>query len=313
MRSCPTLAPRVVDPARALAPWGLGHCPTRLIAQRENRVFRVDTSDGPLALRLHRPGLRSPSQLVAELDWMATLAKGGLAVPRPIPTRQGQCLHQMDEALVSVLSWVEGQPMLAGATVADAHALGAAMADLHLISDIWGPPIGLDRPRWDAPGLLGDAPLWGRFWEAPLPSSQRALLAKARDVALALLEGYQGDFGLVHADLVPENVLLGHAGPVLLDFDDGGFGWRLFDLATCLNRLEKLGDPLPLQAALLAGYTQRRRIDLTDLPLFRALRAFTYVGWSAARLDESGSQNRLARHAETACRFARKLIEGPSA
>ena len=65
---------RLTDPAPYLAAWGLAGAPCRLVAQRENRVYRVETPDGARALRLHRAGYRSPAELKSELDWMAALA-----------------------------------------------------------------------------------------------------------------------------------------------------------------------------------------------------------------------------------------------
>ena len=110
-----------------------------------------------------------------------------------------------------------------------------------------------DRPVWDAQGLLGETPLWGRFWENPqLTAAQAALLTQARDHALARLSALKGaDYGLIHADLVQENVLIGPGGPHLIDFDDGGFGYRLFDMATVLNFILREADPAPLQAAFV--------------------------------------------------------------
>jgi aminoglycoside phosphotransferase (APT) family kinase protein len=42
---------------------------------------------------------------------------------------------------------------------------------------------------------------------------------------------------LVHGDVSPKNILVGHAGPVLLDAECGWFGDPAFDLAFCLNHL----------------------------------------------------------------------------
>ena len=37
--------------------------PLTFVKMRENTVFRADTPDGPIALRLHRPGYRSLQEL----------------------------------------------------------------------------------------------------------------------------------------------------------------------------------------------------------------------------------------------------------
>ena len=39
---------------------------------------------------------------------------------------------------------------------------------------------------------------------------------------------------MIHADLVPENVLVDGDSIRLIDFDDAGFGWHHFEIATAL-------------------------------------------------------------------------------
>lgn len=301
---------------KALSLWGLsGHTAT-LAAQRENHVYRVDAPE-PLALRLHRRGMRSQAELLSELDWMAALQARGLSVPRPYPALDGALCHQIDGQIVDVLGWLDGVPMGIAGRLNPAidghaayHALGQAMANLHLKSDDWTPPPHFQRHAWDLDGLLGEAPLWGRFWQNPrLTPAQSALMTKARNRAREHLTALPApDYGLIHADLVQENVLIGPDGPHLIDFDDGGFGYRLFDMATVLNFILREPDPAPLQQAFLHGYLATRPIDLTDLPLFQAIRAFTYVGWIVPRLTEPGADTRHTRFITLASQMAETLL-----
>ncbi len=302
--------------AQALSLWGLTGCQTTLLAERENHVYRIDSAP-PLALRLHRRGSRSTAELLSELDWMAALQAQGLSVPRPYPALDKALCHQIDGQIVDVLGWVDGVPMGIGGRLNPAldgpatyRALGQAMARLHILSDAWTPPAHFTRHAWDAGGLVGDAPLWGRFWENPrLTADQTALMVQVRDKARVLLAAMPGhDFGLIHADLVVENVLIGPAGPQLIDFDDGGYGYRLFDIATVLNVTLREPDPAPLQQAFTQGYLATRPIDLTALPLFQTLRALTYVGWIVPRLSEPGAAARHTRFTALACHMAETLM-----
>jgi aminoglycoside phosphotransferase (APT) family kinase protein len=60
---------------------------------------------------------------------------------------------------------------------------------------------------------------------------------------------------LVHGDVSPKNILLGPAGPVLLDAECAWFGDPAFDLAFCLNHLLLKAAHLPIRArALLAAF-----------------------------------------------------------
>lgn len=105
------------------------------------------------------------------------------------------------------------------------------MAEMHTLADRWIPPDGFSRPSWHADGLLGQQPLWGRFWDCEgLSSAQIAALSALRNdlaLQLATLPTPAKDFGLIHADLVRENVLVTESGVTFIDFDDAGHGFRL--------------------------------------------------------------------------------------
>ena len=114
------------------------------------------------------------------------------------------------------------------------------------------------------------------------------------------------NIGLIHADLVRENMLVQGDTVRFIDFDDSGFGYRIFDLATAL--LQNINEPdyAELQAALCEGYAERRSLpDIGLLPLFLVLRALTYVGWAADRMSEPAIAGRMPTYLAT----SRKLIE----
>lgn len=295
----------------ALAGWGLQGAEVRLIATRENQVFRVDHGGGSLALRLHRSGYRTDQELRCELQWMAALAEGGLNVPGPKAALDGDTLQTVEGVQVSMLDWLDAEPMGQIGTplvlpdrLGLFFTLGAKMARLHEISDSWTPPTGFQRWAWDRDGLLGEAPLWDRFWENPTLNRQdRTMLERFRTQAQTWLEAEEGaqDYGLIHADLVPENVMHGEGGALyFIDFDDGGYGFRLFDIATALIKNRAEPDYTDLRAALIEGYHSQRTLDMSALDLFMALRSVTYVGWIIARQAEEGADARNQRYLKQA-------------
>lgn len=298
---------------KALQLWGMNNAKATLIAARENAVYRVDGPSGRFALRLHRQGYRTDSQLAAELDWMASVKQSGLSVPAPVASHAGPYLQHVGGVQVDVLTWLDGEtletvlPTLEQKTRCTLfHQLGVLMARLHKASDEWSGASSCDRPRWDENGLLGETPLWDRFWDNPgLTSQQRATLMNFRERATTDLKtnAVSLDFGLIHADLVPGNVMSAGEDLHLIDFDDGGYGFRLFEIATALLKHQNAPDFPKLQAALIQGYLTVRFIDIRALPLFFALRAATYVGWNITRMNEdaSGARNdRFIAQAETA-------------
>ena len=298
--------------------WGLPEHRVQLAARRENSVYHVD-HDAGYALRLHREGYRSDAQLVSELRWMAALEAQGMQVPRPIPSRSGLLVERVEGVQVDVLTWLPGQ-MLGKQGALDGvrdrgalvHQLGGLLAQLHDISDAWVPDAGFTRPRWDAAGLVGDQPLWDRFWLHPdLTASETALFLAARDQARLDLAALQApDFGLIHADAITENLMLHEGRLSLIDFDDGGFGYRDFDVATFLFRQIAAPDYVELRTALLDGYSPRRHIDAQSLDLFLMLRSLTYPGWIIARLHEPGGAERSVRAIAQALPLAWAYLEG---
>jgi Ser/Thr protein kinase RdoA (MazF antagonist) len=300
------------NPALAAAHWPQITGTPELFMQRENTVFRVQTTIGPHALRLHRPGYHSSQALQSELDLMAMLAGQGMRVPTPAPSATGALLVPIADRHASLLSWLPGTPMgrsgealtLTGpARAALYHTLGAQMARLHALTDRWTRPQRFTRPRWDRDGLVGDTPTWGRFWDH---SATTAL----RDLARATLDtAPPQDIGLIHADLVNENVLIHDAQVHFIDFDDSGIGYRLFDLATTLYKATDEPDFPTLQDALLSGYATHRPLpDLTLLPLFIVLRSLTYLGWVATRRDDAALAARSDRYLALANRMIDRYL-----
>lgn len=306
----------VVD--QALTRWGLEGAEWRLIAARENRVFRVDQGDKSFALRLHRRNYRTDAELWSELEWMGQADKGGLHVPAPIRSLSGEFLHVIEGVQVDVLTWLSGAPigktgeaLAAPDRIGLFRNIGQQMARLHNISDDWAMPDGFVRCSWNREGLLGETPLWGRFWDNPTLSSEELILfQKIREDANARLQAIETslDYGLIHADLVRENVMRDGDTLQFIDFDDAGFGFRLFDLATTLIKNRGEPDYAELKAALIDGYRSQRPIDLDNLDLFILLRALTYVGWIITRMHEDGSTIRNGRFVRNAKELAEEFL-----
>lgn len=303
----------------ALAHWGSLGAPLRLVWQSENVVYETTLRDGTrAALRLHRPGYQGREGIEVELEWCERLATAGVPVAQPIRAVNGRLTAGLGGRVVSCLRWIEGTPMgqadepLAGSAVAArAVELGGLIAALHDASDAGACPAPFTRKPWDADALLGDQPRWGRFWENPaLSVEERALLLDARELARGILAQAR-DFGPIHADVIRTNVMLGPEGMTLIDFDDSGPGWRLYDLASAL--IQSWGDPAMGQQAraLVQGYAARRDLPADQarlLPLFVALRAFASAGWVITRAP--GDATRGAAYAKRAVEAGQALLSG---
>lgn len=274
----------------------------RTLRDRENHVYEMALPMGRAALRLHRAGYQSAAAIGSELWWCAELARAGLPVPAALPALDGQLLVSLpDGRHASVIAWMDGEALGEAAMpfifplvkVLDAyHAVGELLARVHRTTDALTLPQGFTRPSWDLDGLVGDQPLWGRFWEHPVATpDQRTTLIRARD---ALRERLTGEIGLIHADVLRENVLVNGRSVSLIDFDDSGFGFRLYDLGTALVQTFAHTEQPQIRAALMAGYGTS---DEDLVKAFTLARAMSSVGWTMPRLqpDDAIHKSHLAR------------------
>ena len=295
-----------------LSAWGLAGEPCVLHATRENQVYRVGKL-ARFALRHHRQGLRTQSQIEAELTWMISLAEAGLPVPAPVRTRTEALVLEHEGHLYSLITWVPGQPLghrqdplTLPKPLQTFLALGQLIRRLHAVPN----PTHVDRPDWTMDGLLGDQPLWGRFWEHPhLTERQSALFSEFRDLAGQALARRNLPSRLIHADLLQENVLVDRDQVWAIDFDDCAYGYEAFDLVTPL--VQRLPDPrfIDLRDALLEGYGVH---DREDLALFFAIRCLTYVGWIADKLESSEALAMSGRIIARAEAQTRAYLDGKS-
>ncbi len=228
---------------------------------------------------------------------------------------------------VDIFEWVEGRQLgLVEEGVADPAGvsevygtIGQLAARLHNQAIGWALPQEFTRHAWDVAGLVGEAPFWGPFWElASLTAEEKKLLLRARERARIDLTAYAGVpandeyYSLIHADFLAENLMVDGETVRLIDFDDAGFGWHLFELATALY-FEMEEDYYPqAYSALVAGYRQHRPLpdsQLEQLPLFLLVRSFTYLGWAHTRSETQTAQELVPMFTRRACALARDYLD----
>lgn len=292
----------------ALEHWDLDAEKLEPLKVRENAVYAIHLrSGGRVVLRVHRYGYHSDASLESEYLWLSALGASGIEVPRFKPTRDGHMFARVNAPgvagprQVDLVEWIDGHPLgaISELSVDETQieriygTVGELAAAMHNHSSAWSPPPRFIRHAWDEQGLVGERPLWGRFWDLDaLTSRQRRILLSLRSRLSDELPNYGTSadrFGLIHADLVPENILVTGAGPRIIDFDDGGHGWHMFELATSLYFIRREPYYERAREALLAGYRRHRPLSEQHaglLPLFLAARGTTYLGWVHTRRGE---------------------------
>jgi Ser/Thr protein kinase RdoA (MazF antagonist) len=91
-----------------------------------------------------------------------------------------------------------------------------------------------------------------------------------------------GRFGLIHGDLRLANLLFDGDVVKVIDFDDSGFGWYMYDAATPVSFYEHEPQVPDLIEAWKTGYRKAgilSREDEAEIPTFVMLRRLLLVAW----------------------------------
>ncbi len=284
----------------ALPAWGLGpEVDLGLLTISENATFRARTaSRGDMIFRVHRPDYHTRAEIESELAWIRALdAEGGLATPAPIPLADGSLIADIDDdghtRHIVAFEFVPGkEPSPEDELAPWFRELGRVHARLHAHAERWRRPPGFTRKVWDFEPTLGSTPHWGD-WRAGLglDDAGRALLARAvAEIGRRLAAYGKGEdrFGLVHADLRLANLLVDGDRLSLIDFDDCGFSWFLYDFAAAISFIEHDPQVPALEAAWLEGYRESRTLGAADeamLPVFVMLRRILLTAWIASHAE----------------------------
>jgi Ser/Thr protein kinase RdoA (MazF antagonist) len=295
----------------ALAKYGLQDARIRLVQHGENTSFRIDArglrSDrvpeevyaNRYLLRVHRPGYQTADTITSELTWLAALRDdAGLPVPLPVPALGGGFLVTVGvegvpgPRVCSLLRWMKGRKARTAVRPDHFAQLGKLMARLHDHASHWTPPPTFARRHWDWNGLFGDNAgfkLSGEEVWSLLPRGYADLFepVAARIRNLMKVWGKSPDrFGLIHADLLlggDGNVLFSGGDARAIDFDDCGYGYRVYDLATALSHWQMDDRGPAFKDALLSGYGTVRPFperQLAQLDLFMAARHVSEILWA---------------------------------
>lgn len=295
----------------------------RMINLSENATYLVQDSatgrDG--VLRVHREGYHPIASIESELLWLDALRRDvQIHTPVVIPARDGRRVVTVSEGgrdrhvvLFEMIGGIE--PDEAALGEADFNTLGALTARLHLHARQWVRPDGFERFSWDWEHTLGSDPRWGRWRDGiGIGAPEVDLLTKAANLIekRLLTFGSGADrFGLVHADLRLANLLVDAGQVNVIDFDDCGFSWFLYDFGAAVSFMEddpRLGD---WQAAWLAGYRQIAELSAEDeamLATFVMLRRFMLVAWMGSHSHSREVQVKGPDYARGSCELAERFL-----
>jgi Ser/Thr protein kinase RdoA (MazF antagonist) len=233
----------------------------------ESRVYEVHRAGTTCILRLTRSRCRSRDEIAAELEWVAFLHRAGLPVAKPAlePLKAMNALNTGDGQVTAVLfERAPGRPFRPEDwSPRTALRWGELLAAMHALARDYVPPRPPHRRHW-----RDDV----RFQaEKYVPAGERDFYRAWRRVCarLAELPSDPAHYGLIHADVGPENMSLEDpdGAITLFDFADSIYSWFAHDLACSIcearHYCRAAGIDLPswFTPALFEGYRRRQHLE----------------------------------------------------
>jgi len=191
----------------------------------ENTNYFVTTTKGRYVLTLYE---RLPAnELPFYLNLMAHLSRAGVECPAPEPDRSGALFSMLNGKPASLVTRVDGEPMLEP-DAAHCAAVGAALARLHLASATYRPRLTNRRgPSW---------------WRQAARAVRSFLLPEQNEMLIAELKYLTGfakvrmPRGAIHGDLFCDNVLfVDDRVSGIIDFGFAATDFLAYDLAITVN------------------------------------------------------------------------------
>lgn len=293
--------------ARAVRRFDLpsGTVPT-LINVSENATYRLDGAEtgGRWALRVHREGYHSRTAIASELAWLAALKEAGAAnVPAPLRGRDGEHIQCVAAGglprprNVVLFAWETGAEPTAN-DAAGFEKLGETTARMHAHVRAWKRPAWFERHTWNFDTSLGATPHWGRWKDGMgmTPEIEKVLGAAVALIERRLARFGSGPevFGLVHGDMRLANLLMDGGTVKVIDFDDCGFSWFLYDCATTVSFFEDAPEVPELIKAWVRGYRRFGKIspeEETEIATFVMLRRILLVAWIGSHSETDLAQS----------------------
>lgn len=311
----------------ALKPFGFaGPTSLSLLSLSENATYRVDDlTDGRTAvLRVHRTDYHAPGAVASELAWLQALRRDeGLLTPAVYPAADGRevvdiRLGELTRQTV-LFEWLPGIEPPQDQLTEKFELLGQISARMHRHARAWNRPEGFVRFCWDFDCCVGATPRWGRWQDGiGVGPAERDVLERAA----AMMQRRLGEFGmapdrfgLIHADMRLTNLLVSGSDIQVIDFDDCGFGWFLFDLGAALSFIEHDPRVPDLCDAWLRGYAAVSPIpprDVAEIPTFILLRRLQLVSWVGSHKFADSARELGADFTTGACELAERYLTAMS-
>jgi Ser/Thr protein kinase RdoA (MazF antagonist) len=248
----------------------------------ESFIYEYQRSSEAFIMRIGHSSRRNENLILGEVDWINTLADGGVPVARAVRSENGNLVESIQDGqggyfLATAFVKARGQrPWETGWTPRRYQVYGRLLGSMHAVAVDYRPP----NPAWKRPDWNDDLM---EFVEHYLPASEVLAKEKYHTLVEHLLNLPKdcSSFGLIHQDAHESNLLMDEDGTLtLFDFDDCVYSWYINDIAIVLFYIaEGVKDPPTFTREFLTqflqGYAQVYQLDpiwLREIPNFLKMR-----------------------------------------
>lgn len=306
--------------------WGLPEGSTaRLINVSENATYLVEAPDGyKSVLRIHRQNYHSRNAISCEHAWSKALNdEGGVPTPGIIAGQDGSTIQTSSveglpgEHHMVMFEFVEGhEPDQESDLVPSFEELGEIAARTHNHSVAWQRPDNFERMTWDLDTVFGPDATWGDWRDAPNVTDEiKTVLERLQSVVTRRLTNYgkaPDRFGLIHADMRLANLIIDDGSTRLIDFDDCGLGWFMYDFAAGISFMEDHPQIPALKEAWVRGYRKVR--DLSEeheyeIDTFIMMRRMALLAWIGSHIDVDEAKTLAPRFAPVTAELAEEFLK----
>ena len=297
-----------------------------LVNRSENATYAVRTPDGDItaALRVHRLDYHPEGAIRSELAWIDALRDDDvISTPAILEAFDGEREltvpdpeGETEPRSVVMFRWVPGSSPAEDSLVANFAELGELTARLHEHARAWQPPGSFRRFSWGYDEAFGGIARWGRWQDAPgVDASTLPVLTRLDTTLCDRLAAYgrgHDRWGLIHADLRLANLLESPGLPTaVIDFDDCGFGWFLYDFGAAVSFIEDHPDVPAATDQWVEGYRRVAELpaeDEAELRTFVMFRRLLLLAWIGSHGSVDVAQELAPTYAVGTCALAEEYL-----
>ena len=296
----------------------------RLINISENATYLVEDDNWKSILRIHRENYHSKQGIECELAWSRALNnEGDVITPNFYTGRNGSPIQTgivsslPNPRFMVMFYFVTGtQPNENQDLIVPFEQLGRITAKTHLHSRQWQRPQPFERLIWSLDTIFGANPIWGNWRDGPNVDVEiKSILQKVEAAIIRRLTNFGVDeekYGLIHADMRLANLLIDENGTRLIDFDDCGMGWYLYDFATAVSFMEDRVDIPALKESWVKGYcsvANLSREEVNELDTFIMLRRLALLAWIGSHIEVPEAQKLAPHFAQVSADLGEKYLK----